>query len=73
MLTWRVFAEPVTIDDLQYPDGSIAHTGRDKAETLNRYFTSVFTRNLSQIPFFTLDRSSVLSLHTVTTYVYHLM
>ena len=42
-----------TIDDLQCPDRSTSHTDRDKADTLNKYFTSVFTQeNLSTIPSF---------------------
>ena len=32
-----------TIDDLQYPDGSTAHTDKDKADALNNFFTSIFT------------------------------
>ena len=55
-----------TIDDLQCPDGSKAHTDGDKADTLNKYFTSIFTQeNLSTIPSFTLD-VSVPPLQTVT-------
>jgi len=33
-----------TIDGLQRLDGSTAHTDRAKAETLNHFFTSVFTQ-----------------------------
>ena len=56
-----------TINNLQQSDGSIAHTDKDKAELLNRYFTSVFTQeNVLQILTFILDHSSVPSLHTVT-------
>jgi len=70
---WRYvnsrFKVPPTINDLQHPDGSTAHTDRDKAETLNHFFTSVFTqKNLSLIPSFTLDHT-VPTLHTVTTYI----
>ena len=55
-----------TIDDLQCPDGSTSHIDRDKADTLNKYFTSVFTQeNLSTIPSFTLG-VSVPPLQTVT-------
>ena len=56
----------LTINDLQCPDGSTAHIDRDKAETLNHFFTSVFTQeNLSLIPSFTLD-CTVTPLRTVT-------
>ena len=55
-----------TIDDLQCPDGSTAHTDKDKAEALSNFFTSIFTQeNLSSIPSFTLD-TTVPLLQTVT-------
>ena len=55
-----------TIDDLQCPDGSTAHTDKDKAEALNNFFTSIFIQeNLSSIPSFTLD-TTVPLLQSVT-------
>ena len=55
-----------TINDLQHPDGSTAHTDSDKADKFNHFFTSVFTQeNLSLIPSFTLDHTMP-SLHTVS-------
>ena len=54
-----------TIGDLQCPDGSTAHSNKDKAEILNQFFTGVFTHEkLLVIPSFTLDHA-VPSLHTV--------
>ena len=45
-----------TINDHQCPDGSTAHTDKDKADALNNFFTSIFTQeNLSSITSFTLD------------------
>ena len=51
---------------LQCPDGSTAHTDKDKADALNNFFTSIFTQeNLSSIPSFTLD-TTVPLLQSVT-------
>ena len=60
-----------TIDDLQCPDGSTAHTDKDKAEALNNFFTSIFTQeNLSSIPSFTLDTTvPLLQLVTVSPHI----
>ena len=46
-----------TIDDLQCPNGSTAHTDKDKAEALNNFFTSVFTQeDLSSIQCLSYNR-----------------